>query len=497
MQHYLNHLIADMRQAAKNLPAKPYYDIPPEAEGIEYVIEWENAVAKPMQEWFGIAKEQFPPAEKLTEEQLSLMVDEMLRLWEAYHFYPNLPENLPAQIVYKVLVDVLDKDIAWVSEGEGFVELCEYDPQTCPFPKEFCWCKDFEDDDMDAVASLRSDNAAEIAALDKEIKAIEAKGPDEFLPEKSMQRYVEQLIGDIRASAAKFLQPILTPSTDEDRSAEDIRQLATNPFVTLQKLTGIKATQFPQHIVMDGLQTRKVLRAMLHLLDACRLKIDFPPDAPHETKYEALREAWDVDEVQYLPLSGMDFDLCTGNPMTCPYGEYCNCGQPLEFDRSDVPARLRNMLKEISENNDCGMICFFNPETGEMEEAMPEWLDDPESFEDTTGEKWEDTFKFETWKQVITIDPPESHESFEIMEDFAEHKATGRLQQQLFDALNRKKPFRNFKNLIDNSDSRQEWFDYKQLRLEERAWELLHKQLPKNDANQSPLQSFDDDPLPF
>jgi hypothetical protein len=128
---------------------------------------------------------------------------------------------------------------------------------------------------------------------------------------------------------------------------------------------------------------------------------------------------------------------------------------------------------------------------------MPEWLDDPESFEDTTGEKWEDTFKFETWDKVITIHPPDSDESFEIMEDFAEYKATGRLQQQLFDALNRKKPFRNFKNLIDNSDSRQDWFDYKQLRLEERAWELLHKQLPKNDANQSPLQSFDDDPLPF
>jgi hypothetical protein len=57
MQHYHPHLIADMRQAAKNLPAKPYYDILPEAEGIEYVIEWENAVAKPMQEWFGINRE--------------------------------------------------------------------------------------------------------------------------------------------------------------------------------------------------------------------------------------------------------------------------------------------------------------------------------------------------------------------------------------------------------------------------------------------------------
>lgn len=88
------HLTTNKRQATQNLPAKPFYDIPPEAGGIEYVIEWENAKAKPMQKWFGITREQFPPAEKLTEHQLKMMVKEMLHLWEAYHFYPNLPEDV-------------------------------------------------------------------------------------------------------------------------------------------------------------------------------------------------------------------------------------------------------------------------------------------------------------------------------------------------------------------------------------------------------------------
>lgn len=330
MQSYLTHLIADMRRAAKNLPAKPYYDIPPEAEGIEYVIEWENAESKPMQEWFGIAKENFPPADKLTGEQTALMVKELLRLWEAYHFYPNLPENLPAKYAYKVLVDFMDKPIAWVSEGEGFVELCDYDPQTCPFPKEFCWCKDFEDDHADG--SFRTDNAAEIAILDKEIKTIEAKGPDEFLPEKPMQRYVEQLIADMQTSAAKFLEPKPGPATDEERGAEDTRQLIENPYQTLEELTGIGQETFPEHITMDGLQTRRVLRAMLHLLDTCHLKVYFPDEAPHEIKYEALREYWDIYRVKHLPLSGDEIDLCTGDPMTCPFGEYCTCDEELPED---------------------------------------------------------------------------------------------------------------------------------------------------------------------
>ncbi|MCK9269424.1 MAG: hypothetical protein WC271_09930 [Bacteroidales bacterium] len=146
MHHYLTQLIADMRQAAKDLPPKPYYDIPPEAEGIEYVIEWENAKPKPMQEWFGIAKENFPPAQRLSHDELKLMVDEILKLWEAYNYEVELPEGLPSNVAYKVLVGFFDKPIEWVSQGTMYLELCDYEPENCPFPKEFCKCKDFNNE---------------------------------------------------------------------------------------------------------------------------------------------------------------------------------------------------------------------------------------------------------------------------------------------------------------------------------------------------------------
>ncbi len=146
MENYLKQLIADMRHAAKNLPQKPYYDIPPEAEGIEYVIEWENAIEKPMHDWIGLTKDLFPPPEKLSEKELAMMVDEILKLWQAYNFYADLPENLPAGIVYKVLVDYFDKPVAWISEGNMHIEFCSYDPENCPWPIEFCMCKDLHDE---------------------------------------------------------------------------------------------------------------------------------------------------------------------------------------------------------------------------------------------------------------------------------------------------------------------------------------------------------------
>lgn len=321
MQRYLDQLIADMKHEAKNLPQKPCYDIPPEAEGIEYVIEWENAIAKPMHEWTGIAKDRFPPSEKLTDQQLVAMVDEILKLWEAYNFYADLPANLPARIAYKVLVDSFDKPVSWISEGRTHIEFCDYEPDNCPFPDVFCMCKNIGEEADHKRLSISDESVSELAMTEKEIN---------------------EMIND---------------------------------------------------------------------------------------------------------------------------------------SEMEIPAKYRELVRNIAENNDVGFVCFVNPDTGEMEDAMPEWLEDPESLEDAADRDWEEMYTFEKWERVITIDPPESHESFRIMEDFTDYRVTGKLQQLLFDALSRPKPFRNFKNLIDQSEYRQQWFDYKQKRLEERAWTLMSKGL--------------------
>jgi len=339
MQNYLAQLIADIQQAAKNLPPKPYYDIPPEAEGIEYVIEWENALAKPMQEWFGIAKENFPPPEKLTDDQLAMMVDELLKLWDAWRFEPILPENLPDEIAYKALTGFFDKPVAWVSEGELQLELCDLNPDDCPFTSEYCMCKDLEDEmDMDSN-KIYPENAAEIAILNKEIAEIEAKSENEFLPQKDMDRYVELLLDDMQDAAHGLIGQKKFPDNVEIRSSQSIKELVENPFVTLQELTNIQYNQLPDHTDMDGLQTRKVLRAMLQMLDAFNLKVYYPEAVPHEIKYEALRDNWDNLKIKYLHFSGDDIDLCTGDPTTCPFGEYCHCVEDLPDDKDTLPKK--------------------------------------------------------------------------------------------------------------------------------------------------------------
>jgi hypothetical protein len=100
-------------------------------------------------------------------------------------------------------------------------------------------------------------------------------------------------------------------------------------------------------------------------------------------------------------------------------------------------------------------ICFYNPGNGKIEDLHPQWAGDPESFENITGEKWDETFTCKSRARVVSFEPPDSSASFSIMEDFASFVAEVELQETLLDALFGKKPFRNFKHVIESSPPRQ------------------------------------------
>jgi len=81
------------------------------------------------------------------------------------------------------------------------------------------------------------------------------------------------------------------------------------------------------------------------------------------------------------------------------------------------------------------------------------------------------------WGDYAEIESPRSSDSFKFMVDFAEQLKDGNiLKDRLFDALNKNKPFIRFKFEIDNSGKfRQEWFDFKQEKLENWVVEKLNE----------------------
>jgi len=119
-------------------------------------------------------------------------------------------------------------------------------------------------------------------------------------------------------------------------------------------------------------------------------------------------------------------------------------------------------IEEIADNLDSGMRCFYNLQSGEIKTILnfDNWIVADE-------EPWEEESKEidENWGDYIEFIGFESYESFKIMADFAESVEDKRLHNILINALNRGKPFQNFKLQIDNSgEYRQQWFDFKKMR---------------------------------
>ena len=124
-----------------------------------------------------------------------------------------------------------------------------------------------------------------------------------------------------------------------------------------------------------------------------------------------------------------------------------------------------NIIKEITQELDCGNNCYYNSKTNEII-AIPDFsqiLDD-EEFKELFRENL--TKVNNKKKDFIKIKVPESYKSFKIMERFIEQVTDQNFQLKMENILQRKNPFQNFKHAIDNSIFRQKWFDFKQSELE-------------------------------
>jgi len=130
-------------------------------------------------------------------------------------------------------------------------------------------------------------------------------------------------------------------------------------------------------------------------------------------------------------------------------------------------------INDIADFMDSGMKCFYNKSTGEIK-TIPNF----DSWIMADEEPWEEDLKEldENREDYLEFDNMSSRESFEVMADFAENIDDPILRNKLINALNKPKPFRNFKWQIDNSgEYRQIWFDFKRKRYIERVKEQIEE----------------------
>ena len=90
--------------------------------------------------------------------------------------------------------------------------------------------------------------------------------------------------------------------------------------------------------------------------------------------------------------------------MTCPYGDYCDCSKEWEEDKDIIPERFEKVVPEIADTINAGLICYFNPETLEMEDIPQKMMDEPDEFKAITGLGPEDEeFQHDKWDEIKSL----------------------------------------------------------------------------------------------
>ena len=306
-----------------------------------------------------------------------------------------------------------------------------------------------------------------------------------------MLNYINQLVADLEEAAKNPPNPAYIEAPPHLDEQPEIAELALVSFQTIEELTGIKQEAFPEMTQLVGGQWEAVTAAIFKVFESLKIDlVDAPDGIPPEWLYKVLTTNWQ-HPVQYLPSSGMDLELCTGDPMTCPYGEYCD----EELDECEIPPRFEKVIPGIAESIDAGQICYLNPETLEIEEIPKSLMDNPHEYKMMTGYGLEDEeMKHREWEECYVFEPLESPDSFKIMEAFADNMDDVKFKEELFYALNHRKPFANFKFKIDNSPYRQNWFDFKQKWHENHVKQIIWSEINRiSDDYSEDISGFYDD----
>lgn len=165
MQSYINHLLSDIADACREeqpetySPAAAENDMDAMERYFEEVERWlESDPEHDFGYYCGLHKEQFPPPEKLTDEQMESVCRAFYTLLFTWNIGVDLPEQLPAATKYTLMVSILERKVTIVNTGFETIEFCTYDPPSCPL-NEWCTCRDLwynehEDDGDDDVRNI-------------------------------------------------------------------------------------------------------------------------------------------------------------------------------------------------------------------------------------------------------------------------------------------------------------------------------------------------------
>jgi hypothetical protein len=128
----------------------------------------------------------------------------------------------------------------------------------------------------------------------------------------------------------------------------------------------------------------------------------------------------------------------------------------IKIDIDDIIYALSNNNFEVHD--------FLNLKTGEVATFIEDFYGEYE-------EEYEGEFDEFSENGIIEIHGLPSHKQYTIMQDFVETLKSNKVKSHLYKVLFQKKPYRNFKDTLENyyPDLLKEWYNYERSILKQKA----------------------------
>lgn len=301
MKKYLKYLLADIEIAKKNRPPTPILskDIPEVFRGPEEYLE---SPLQNMSDWFGLDARAFPPAKRWNEEELTIIIDAMTKLWYVYNYDAAFPEGVGTKLKYELFVKVLTEPVPWVSTGNITIDFCESDVDSCVLG-EFCVCREM----VDIMDDLPHKDEIIIAEPSRKVDV-----------SASMQRYYEQLLSDLNVALKSLpdddyfdFEEDFDDDFEEGEEEEDAlfdrlenkmlerQNKEEEESKPLSEWLNVPQTVFPSIERLSTEMVIEVVRAIEKLWWHAGFVPYFPEGLNIEMKYQLFREHWNR-EVPWL-----------------------------------------------------------------------------------------------------------------------------------------------------------------------------------------------------
>lgn len=147
MKRYIEQVIEDLEELAKNPPAPAYIEIPEQIEAFPFVAELALVPFKTMEEWTGYEAVNFPESYDLEEKQIENLITAIFVVFESIFVeLIDIPKEIPSKWLYEALINEWKHTIIQYLPSSGMdLEFCTGNWHSCPYG-EYCDCYDEEEE---------------------------------------------------------------------------------------------------------------------------------------------------------------------------------------------------------------------------------------------------------------------------------------------------------------------------------------------------------------